>query len=108
MGRSRTSLVAGALAVVTAVTLVAGCSHSSGHPASSPTSHRPTAPASVTSRSKTAVSSTVANPSSAANRADLAALTQQLDAAGSSLGAADTALAQTDPNQTKNSEGSVP
>lgn len=40
--------------------------------------------------------------------ADLAALQHDLDAAGSSLGGADAALSQTDPNQTAKSEGTTP
>ncbi len=108
MGRSRTHLRRALLVAVTFVALVAGCSSGNGHQATSATSHRPTAPARETSAPNTANSTNGANASNAANRADLAALTQQLDAAGSSLGAAGTALAQSDPNQTKNSEGSMP
>ncbi|MGO9872293.1 MAG: hypothetical protein ACLPVY_00720 [Acidimicrobiia bacterium] len=107
MDRTRTHLRGTALVVVTLGALVAGCSSGGGHQASPATSHRPTAP-SETSQPKTAPSTNVGNASTAANRADLAALTAQLDAAGSSLGAAGSALAQTDPNQTKNSEGSLP
>ena len=40
--------------------------------------------------------------------ADVAQLQRELGAAGSSLTGADQALSQTDPNQTKNEEGTTP
>lgn len=112
---SRVRLIAPVL--VAATTLVAGCGGSGGHRAtpatttvastpsksSSPsTSHRASAPSTP--------ASTVAGPASPTTLpgADAAALQRELDAAGSSLGAAQTALAQSDPNQTKNDEGTTP
>jgi len=97
MHRSRPQICNVVLAVIAFAALAAGCSSGSGHHASS-TSSPATWPAATSGRSTT----------TAANTADLASLKQQLDASGASLGAADSALAQTDPNQTKNSEGTMP
>lgn len=93
-------------AVLATAALLAGCGSSGGsHPAATlrTTTTQP-------SRSSIAPPSTRAGASTPTTVAasDLAALKQQLDAAGSSLGGADAALAQSDPNQTKNSEGTTP
>ena len=101
-------------AIVLAAALGAGCGGSSNGAKATTTTAAPAttaakAPASTTAKSP---GSTVATGHQATPTtlpaADLEALKQQLDAAGSSLGAAGTALAQSDPNQTKSSEGTTP
>jgi outer membrane murein-binding lipoprotein Lpp len=104
-------------AVVAAAVLIAGCGGSSGHsanPATTPTSVQSQPSSSGPSQSHP--STTRSTPASSAGHAptttlpgaDVAALKRDLDAAGSSLGAAQTALAQSDPNQTKDDEGTTP
>jgi hypothetical protein len=104
------------LAIVATAALAAGCgASSSDHQATSasttsaPSSSVPSTKPARSSSVPSSVPSTAGAPSTTvAPSADLGALKQQLDVAGSSLGAAGTALAQSDPNQTKNEEGTTP
>ena len=112
--RFRAVLVAPVL--VAGAAFGAGCGGSSGHQATSTTTTAPAAVSTSTKpvhpKPKATTSSTAGAPhgstATTVPAADLAALKQQLDEAGSSLGAAGTALAQSDPNQTKGSEGTTP
>ena len=97
--------ILGATVVATAA-LLSGCGGTSGsHPAAPPDSTTTRPSGSATSSPTSAAH--VPTPTTLAHAA-LASLKQQLDSAGASLGAAGSALAQSDPNQTKDSEGSAP
>ena len=94
------------LGLVAIALLSAGCGGSSGHQtgtATIPTSRPASQPTATTAETPKAVGAPAA-----AERAGLASLKQQLDAAGSSLTGAADALAQSDPDRTKNAEGSAP
>ena len=97
-----------AFVAVAALGACSGSGHANGSPAPAPsnTSVPPTVSVATTTPHGPAASTTA--PASAATRADLASLKQQLDATGADLGAAASALAQADPNQTKNEEGTAP
>ena len=77
-------------------------SSSTTKPRSTPTTHK------VVTTSTTSTTSVAVVAPTTLPAADLAALQQDLDAAGSSLGGADAALSQTDPNQTATFEGTTP
>jgi len=104
------SRIVGLLATALAIgVLGAGCASSGGHPAAGPTTAPASASAPTTAAGPPPISKKPAvPPASAGTRTELAALKQQLDAAGASLGAAGNAIAQSDPNQTKGEEGSAP
>jgi len=96
-----------ALGVAIAIVMVtAGCGGGGGgHQAGPP----PTASAPTTTKAAGTTPTTNAGQApTTASSAELSALRQQLDDVGSSLGGADGALAQSDPNQTKTSEGTAP
>jgi hypothetical protein len=95
----RLSLISAA--VVAAIALITGCGSSGSHPSSSPTT---VVPASRPSSPPTTRAGGKAAPTSS----DIAGLKQQLNAAASSLNGADTELTQTDPDQTRQSEGTTP
>jgi hypothetical protein len=95
--------IAPAIGTALLVAVLGTACGSSSHPASS------VAPTTSASRASSATPTTTTAPRSrdSANAA-LAGLKQSLESAGSSLDAANSALAQTDPNQTKNEEGTAP
>lgn len=88
------------------VMLTAGCGGGgSGHQAGpAPTS---SAPATAKAAGTTPTTKAGQAPTTGTG-AELSALRRQLDDVGSSLGGADGALGQSDPNQTKTSEGTAP
>lgn len=105
--RSRNAKVTAlGVAILAVVALSAGCggSGSGSSAGSGTTSSPPTTSAAAGSTSTTKAGGVPA----AGTSAGLAALKQQLNEAGSSLSGADGALVQSDPNQTKNAEGSAP
>jgi hypothetical protein len=88
------------------VMLTAGCGGGgSGHQAgSAATSSAPT----TTKVAGTTPMTKAGQAPAAGSSAELSVLRQQLDDVGSSLGGADGALGQADPNQSKTSEGTAP
>lgn len=100
--------IAPAIAAALLVAAVGTACGSSSHPASSVTSTTAVSAPGTRASSGTATTTTTAYRSRGSANAALAGLKQSLETAGSSLDAANSALAQTDPNQTKNEEGTAP
>ena len=97
-----------AFVAVAALGACSGSGHANGAPAPAPSTTSVRVPVSHATTAPRGPAASTPAPASGAIRADLASLKQQLDATGTDLGAAGSALAQADPNQTKNEEGTAP
>ena len=105
--------ISGALVVaVVAAGLCAGCGSSSpsaSFPTSTSAAKTPVSHASGSRGTTTTTTTTGAGAGGGTvSNADLAALRQELGAAGRALDGAKNALAASDPNQTKHEEGTAP